>query len=35
MPILIACCIALCSCGAYIGGLYLRQILRKRKQANH
>lgn len=35
LPILVACCIALCGCGAYCGGLYLRCILkRKNKRTN-
>jgi len=30
-PILITSCIALCCCGTYLGGLYLRHILRGKK----
>ena len=30
-PILIACCIALCCLGTYIGGLYLKSVLTKRR----
>lgn len=32
IPILIACGIALCGCGAYCGGLYIRAILKSRRQ---
>ena len=27
-PLLIVCCIALCGCGAYLAGLYLKSLLK-------
>lgn len=34
-PILIACCIALLGCGAYLGGLYISHILRRHNETKN